>query len=330
MKLDPSRLRNPIWITVLIMVLGAVVGVVIGSVVAFIGTLIAMSLSGPVGLVVLLPLFLTNHAIVLIVVVLVVPIWAVLGGWWFALMASGMGGIAQGMNVTLFSEGHPIHQFINKLAAELDLPPIKWIGWYEDDSINAFAAGVKQDQALIAFSRGAVQKLTKPQFEAVAAHELAHVANNDMARMTYARGVQDALTFFLALRGLRRIARLLFTPTSELELGRLSRQREYWADAVAAVLTSPEAMIGALRAIQVDNDDPPAEQSWFATYAIRANGFSWFDTHPPVFRRVRAIEEERFIERLPRKPERKGANQNSEANTIISEPSIGGEAHEHR
>ena len=73
--------------------------------------------------------------------------------------------------------------------------------------------------------KAAIEKLTMAELDAVMAHELAHVANNDMARMTYIRGVQNALTWFLIFRGMKNIALWLFTPTSQLELMRFSRQR---------------------------------------------------------------------------------------------------------
>ena len=298
-KLDPKRLRNPAWLTVMIMVGGAILGAVIGGILTFAAMLMGKIGGGPLGVLSYSPIVMAKISIVVGLTVLATPVWALVGGWFFALKASGKGGIAKRTGVTLFSDGHPIYVRVNELAQALELPPVRWVGWYEGDEINAFASGVKQDNAMIAFTRGAVEKLSKEQFDAVMAHELAHVANYDMARMSYARSVQNALTWFLLFRGFKKVARLIFTPLSELEILRLSRSREYWADAIAATLTSPDEMIGALRAIANDAAVPPQSQRDYANLMFRANTHTWLRTHPPLEDRIKAIEERRFMKRLP-------------------------------
>lgn len=291
-RIDTKRLKNPIWLTVLIMVVGALIGAVIGSLFVFAG-LTMVTFGGFL-------LVLAQASVFLTVTIIAIPIWALIGGWMFGQFSSGsMGGVASRMGVTLFSETHPVSLRVNALAEDLNLPPIRWVGWFDDAAINAFATGIQREHALIAFSRGAVEKLTKEQLDAVMAHELAHVANNDMSRMTYARGVQDALTFLLVFRGLKKIARFLFTPTSEIEILRFSRSREYWADAVAAVLTSPDDMIGALEAIDADTDRPPRKQTRFANLMMRANAYSWLGTHPSLPSRIAAIETGKYTDKLP-------------------------------
>ncbi|MBO6697855.1 MAG: M48 family metalloprotease [Rhizobiales bacterium] len=200
--------------------------------------------------------------------------------------------------MTLFADTHPIHQHLNHFARQLDLPRIKWVGWFPDDSINAFAMGLKQDEALVAFSSGAINKLTKDEMQAVMAHELAHIANHDMARMTYAVAVQDALTWFLRWRGLKQFARWVFTPLSELELMRMSRRREYWADAIGARLVSPEAMAGALRKTSALKTNSKAAAD-FRHFMLNADASSFFASHPTTKQRIEAIERRMFINRLP-------------------------------
>lgn len=53
------------------------------------------------------------------------------------------------------------------------------IGILEDDSYNAFAVGWNPKRAWIVFSRGIINKLSKQEIEAVAAHELTHIMNKD-------------------------------------------------------------------------------------------------------------------------------------------------------
>lgn len=81
------------------------------------------------------------------------------------------------------------------------------------------------------------------------------MANNDMRRMALAGSFQNALVWFVFNEGFQRAGRWCLTWVSELFLLRFSRKREYWADAVGAVLTSREAMMSALRKI---HESPPA------------------------------------------------------------------------
>ncbi|MEM5585215.1 M48 family metalloprotease [Roseibium sp. AS2] len=299
-KLDPTRLRNPVWFTVIVMMAGAGLGVVIGSFVLLTTGIFAMLATGPLGFLLYGPLLMAQTAASSSMGMIIVPAWAWFGGWFFAAGSVGNNiGVAARVGMTLFSEGHPVYVRINELARELNLPPIRWVGWYEGEEINAFAMGVNRENALIAMSKGAIDKLTKEELDAVMAHELAHVANNDMARMTYARGVQNALTWFLLFRGFKQIALWVFTPTSQFELMRFSRTREYWADAIGAVLTSPQAMAGALRAIDMDQAAPPAKQTPYANIMLRANAHSWLATHPPIEDRISAVIQQTYIEKLP-------------------------------
>ncbi|MBB4305538.1 heat shock protein HtpX [Rhodobium orientis] len=299
-QLDPTRLSNPLWPTVVILTFGAFVGAAIGNFVMINGTYAWVVVNHPGTLFYVAPRLAPKLGAIANFTMVAIPLWAVLGGWWAASLAAGRtGSVGVDLGVMLLSEGHPVCRRVNELARELALPPIKWVGWFEDDAINAFAVGTRRDNALIAISRGAIEKLSNEQCDAVLAHELAHVANNDMARMTYARGVQEALTFFLLWRGFKNVARWLFTPISQLELMRFSRQREYWADAVAAVLTSPEAMIGALEAIHAAATKPPASQKAYAGFMIRGNDRNLFATHPPADERILALRSRKYIERLP-------------------------------
>ncbi len=298
-RIDPKRLRNPIWPTVLVMIIGAMIGAYIGGVLILTFGTFALLATGPFGFFLYGPLLMAKAAVASSVTLVVVPGWAWFGGWLFAAASSGKGGASRHLGVTLFSENHPIYVRINELARELELPRIQWVGWYEGYEINAFAMGVRRDNALIALTKGAIERLTKEQLDAVMAHELAHVANNDMARMSYARGVQSALTWFLLFRGLQQVVRWVFTPTSQLELMRFSRAREYWADAIGAALTSQQAMAGALRAIDLDKNSPPAKQKPYANLMLRANAHSWLATHPPLEDRISAVIQGKYIQQLP-------------------------------
>ena len=48
-----------------------------------------------------------------------------------------------------------------------------------DDAINAFAAGWGPDDAVIAVTRGALERLTREELQGVVAHEFSHLAHGD-------------------------------------------------------------------------------------------------------------------------------------------------------
>lgn len=54
------------------------------------------------------------------------------------------------------------------------------IGIYESDEANAFATEATNNRFLVAFSSGLFKKMDERAYSAVAAYEIAHIANGDM------------------------------------------------------------------------------------------------------------------------------------------------------
>ncbi len=291
MSTSPVKVpRYPVWPTVLFLTLSALVGVVFGAFVAFAVAEAGLWLGGPVAWFVLFPILLVSFGIILTCLLLITPLWAILGGAWVAATnGGGKGSLARLFGVTLFSHEHPVTLATQAMAQRLGLPPVAFVGWYDAPDINAFAAGTSDRNAMVAFSKGAIETLSKEQLDAIIGHELGHIASNDMARMLYAEGVQGALSFFLVFRKLKRFARWLFTPLSELELLRFSRKREYKADAVGARLTTPQAMIAALEAIRDQQTAPTTRGMAPLMLNARFSADSIFSTHPPLERRIAAL-----------------------------------------
>jgi Zn-dependent protease with chaperone function len=50
----------------------------------------------------------------------------------------------------------------------------------KEDSINAFAAGYNQNEAVVAVTRGTLARLTRDELQGVVAHEFSHILNGDM------------------------------------------------------------------------------------------------------------------------------------------------------
>jgi heat shock protein HtpX len=207
------------------------------------------------------------------------------------------------------------------IGSGLPMPKVYII---EDGSPNAFATGRDPDHAAVAVTRGLLQKLEPLELEGVLAHEVSHIANYDIRVMTIvvvlvglAALMADfllRLTFFGAGRrsGNRgrgggaavliiyavALAGAILTPIIAQTIRfAVSRQREYLADASAALLTrSPDALARALEKIAADPD--PLEVANKATAHLYINNplrehksllNNLFSTHPPIEERVRLL-----------------------------------------
>lgn len=282
--------KNTVLPTVLLLTISATVGGIIALLVGLLASVSAAVLTGPLGWFIVVPAVIAGFSVAITWVIIGVPLLAVVGGHIFATNASGSSGTAlRQLGVTLFAPENLIHIRANELARDAGLAGIKWVGWYPSEHINAMAIGKRQDNAMICLTSAAIEQLSNREVDAILAHEVAHVVTNDMQRMTYARGVQEALTFFLIFRNLKKFARWVFTPLSELYVLKFSREREFAADALAAELTSPEDMISALVAIHMDQLRGLAPNQYAAVQINgRAKSDMW-STHPGTLARIRAV-----------------------------------------
>lgn len=201
-----------------------------------------------------------------------------------------------------------------------------------DKRINAFAAGTLQEGAAICVSAGALERLDRNELQGVVAHEMAHLRHGDVAisRML-AAGVFglmciSLLGYSIAHAGLTAEASnrskkdqgggvmLALAGIGVVVVGAVgwlcaqvldactSRQMEYRADADAArMLCDSSGLVGALVKIGIDARELPAEAAdWlkphnpmFFNDAVKAY---WFDTHPPLLDRIRALDPARAAE----------------------------------
>ena len=156
------------------------------------------------------------------------------------------------------------------LAAGLKMPRVAIM---ETEALNAFATGLKPEKATVAVTRGLLNALNRDELQGVVAHEMSHIANDDVLYMT-AVGVLVGLIVLvsdLALRSTRFIGHgrggsrkgggllivaavvvllligLLSPIAARFVQMAVSRQREYLADATSVKLTrNPLGLIGAL------------------------------------------------------------------------------------
>lgn len=155
-----------------------------------------------------------------------------------------------------------------------------------EDSINAFAAGFSPNDAAVAVTRGALDRLSRDELQGVMAHEFSHILNGDMRLNIKLAGVLFGI-LILAMTGRILLHSMRFTAISRgggrggrggggaaiilaiiltavallvigyigVLFGRLiqagvSRQREFLADAAAVQFTrNPDGIAGALKKI---------------------------------------------------------------------------------
>ena len=207
------------------------------------------------------------------------------------------------------------------LTAGLPVPKVYVI---DDPAPNAFATGRSPDKGVVAFTTGLLDKMDRPQVEAVAAHELSHIANRDSMIGVVAAVLVGIVLIIcrIALRllffgGARRrgggrqgggqaqaimmiiglVALVLAPIFATLLRFAVSRRRESLADVNAVRLTrNPDAMIGALEVLagddtQVDFAHGLSSHLWIEE-PEHSNG-SWLDrltaTHPPIDERIEAL-----------------------------------------
>lgn len=199
--------------------------------------------------------------------------------------------------------------------------PLPRIYLIDDDSLNAFATGRDPAHASIALTTGIVSKLERAELEGVVAHELAHVENRDIRLMLLTvagisfftvigecclraagrsrRGKNNGAPVLLILGLLFLIYGYLIAPLIRLAV---SRQREYQADATAALtIRNPHALASALRKISQDSRVEVLDKResmaamCIANPLAKAGLFSELSglmaTHPPIENRIRVLEE---------------------------------------
>lgn len=208
-----------------------------------------------------------------------------------------------------------LFKLVASLCDKTDIKKMPEIGIYKSDDMNAFATGLGKNNSLIAFSSSLLEKLDDEATAAVAAHEIAHIANGDMITMTLLQSVINAIVLLITLPlsvfrlaaffsdkisvfGYWLISLVKIIVTSILLfLGNLvvkafSRHREFKADELAGQLTDNTYMINALKFLSTDTISFPNEQKAYAAFKINSTPalYDIFSTHPSIDRRIKALE----------------------------------------
>lgn len=207
-------------------------------------------------------------------------------------------------------------------------PPAVYI--VNDPAPNAFAVGRKPEHAAVAVTSGLLGMMDRDELQGVVAHEMAHVRNRDVLLMTLCAVLLGSIVmisevflrslWYTGGRSSRRSSRrfggdkggggglvmviimvvaivlaILAPILARLIYLAVSRQREYLADASAAVYTRfPEGLASALE--KLGRGGQPLARATKATapmYIVNpfksANLDAWSSTHPPLSERVRIL-----------------------------------------
>jgi heat shock protein HtpX len=201
-----------------------------------------------------------------------------------------------------------------KIAAGLRYMPKVYI--INADYMNAFASGYSEKSAMVAITRGLMDKLNRDELQAVMAHELSHIRHLDIKLTLTASLLANLIImvldmlFYNAMFSNRRdsenrssnrlltiiiIVRYLLPVISIILLLYLSRTRELMADAGAVeLMRSNEPLANAL--IKISGDHVAHREAYAAAYAntphenVRREAYI-FDPHQAGFQPLTSLND---------------------------------------
>jgi heat shock protein HtpX len=216
---------------------------------------------------------------------------------------------------------HYLYDIVEGLssATQVKMPEVYIIN---DPSPNAFATGRSRNHAYIAVTTGLLSMMDKRELQGVIAHELSHVADNDILYMLVAVAFAGAIGLIAAVirnsvlfggfrGGGRRNGDLIviialvigiLAPLFAILLRlAISRRREYMADANGARLTrDPHSLAGALTKIKDYTNSPQTRpvahanditSSLYFSNPLKGGISNLFSTHPPIDERIKRLEQ---------------------------------------
>ena len=212
-----------------------------------------------------------------------------------------------------------LRNVVEEMSIASGVPVPKVYVMEHEPGINAFAAGYSTSDAVIAVTRGALDRLNRDELQGVIAHEYSHILNGDMRLNIRLIGVLFGI-LMLGLIG-RKILQhggtvrgrgampvlagaliALLVGYVGLFFGRMikaavSRSREVLADASAVQFTrQTSGLAGALKKIAGLHDGSrlaeraDAEEVSHMLFGDGTGLSGLFATHPPVLQRIQALE----------------------------------------
>ena len=225
--------------------------------------------------------------------------------------------------------GQPIHQNTHNpqqrqllnvveemaIAAGLPVPPVYLI---PENSINAFAAGYGQDDAVIGINQGTLDLLNREELQGVVAHEFSHILNGDMRINIRLMALLSGI-LFIGIIGYGMLRGSTFSRSKDrgqaialafgliiigyggtffgnLIKAAVSRQREFLADASAVQFTrSSSGIANALKKIGGHTSGSQiqakaADESSHMFFGAIKSFNRMMATHPPLEQRIKALQ----------------------------------------
>ena len=212
-----------------------------------------------------------------------------------------------------------LRNVVEEMSIASGVPVPKVYVLEHEPGINAFAAGYSPSDAVIAVTRGALERLNRDELQGVVAHEYSHILNGDMRLNIRLVGVLFGI-LMLGLIGRRilqhggavrgrdampvLVGALLALAVGYIGLffGRMikasvSRSREVLADASAVQFTRQTVgLAGALKKIGGLHDGSrlaeraDAEEVSHMLFGDGTGLSGLFATHPPLLQRIQALE----------------------------------------
>jgi len=251
---------------------------------------------------------------------------AVLGGWWLETTALDGGerlarrvGAREAWPINRETTEQRLCNIVQELALAASMKPPLAMVLPRDHSINAFAAGWDEDDAVVAVTQGALDNLTRDELMGLLAHEFSHLREGDTRLNMRLAGMVFGLEMIfnmgdsmcepddnghrsaLVLPGLAiKLTGALGWLAGRLLKAAVSRQREFLADARAVQFTrSRDGLGGVLRkaaseealaqanGVQSVRLDPAVQHMLLVS--TPATHDRWFASHPPLAERIRRI-----------------------------------------
>ncbi|MEG3191340.1 M48 family metallopeptidase [Lysobacter sp. D1-1-M9] len=214
-----------------------------------------------------------------------------------------------------------LRNVVEEIAIAAGVPVPKVYVLEHEAAINAFAAGYSPADAVVAVTRGALERLNRDELQGVIAHEFSHILNGDMRLNIRLIGVLFGIMMLALIgrkvliygrlggRNNRGTAAVLMAALVAMLIGYIglffgrmikagvSRTRERLADASAVQFTRQTAgLAGALKKIGGLHEGSTLTQRGDAeevSHMLFGDGVGFsglFATHPKLIERIQALE----------------------------------------
>ncbi|MDR0674133.1 MAG: M48 family metallopeptidase [Zoogloeaceae bacterium] len=236
-----------------------------------------------------------------------------------SLIAVELGGRPLARETTVIEERRLLN-VVEEMSIAAGIPAPEVFVLDKEEGLNAFAAGMRPTDSVIAVTRGLLGHCDRDQLQGVVGHEIGHIVSGDARLNLRLIGVLFGILFLTSIgRGLLRSRSrgggksqgaaallgvvLVAVGSIGLFFGKIikaaiSREREYLADAFSVQFTrNPDGLAGALRMMGgfgARVEHPKAEEASHLFFGEGLRRFSLFSglfaTHPPIEARIARIE----------------------------------------